>query len=657
MLVIVTPPDNPAGIESLDDLADVDLGALRRRGARAAGSRSALLEASGVTAEPVSLEEDVKATLDKVTSGEADAGLVYASDAVAAGDDVDHDRDPGRGGGAHVVLRRPARRSRGRRPGAGWIDLRDRPTTGSRRSTDAGFILAVMRTGVPLGRHPPAAAAGPAPRWRPPLLVVPLAAMVAATDWAGLPAQLRSEPLREALWLSLLDRPPPRCWSAWCSGCRWPGCWRGSTSAAAALLRALVAVPLVLPPVVAGVALRTAFGRTGVIGEPLLELTGFSFPFTTWGVVLAHVFVSLPFVVIADRGRLPRRADREYDAAAATLGASRWTTFRRVTVPLALPGHPRRAGARLGPLAGRVRRHHHLQRQLPRHHPDHAEPDLRHPAVRPGRRPRAQPGDAGRLDRRAARAARPLAGHAVSAHVTGLDVDLRVPGRVAARFTVEPGEVLAVIGPNGAGQVHPGPRARRPGRRPRATAVLDGADLLTAARPASARSGMVFQGQLLFPHLTALANVAFGPAVPRRAAAPRPRPAPRTGSTGSASASSADRKPRELSGGQAQRVAIARALATDPRLLLLDEPLAGLDVKVAMALRIELGRHLASYDGVTLLVTHHAIDALTIADRVLVLDEGRVAQIGTPQEVVAAAAHRARRPAGRPQRGPRRADR
>ena len=74
-----------------------------------------------------------------------------------------------------------------------------------------------------------------------------------------------------------------------------------------------------LPPVVAGVALRTAFGRTGVIGEPLLELTGFSFPFTTWGVVLAHVFVSMPFVVIAIEGAL-RSADQEYDAAAATLG-------------------------------------------------------------------------------------------------------------------------------------------------------------------------------------------------------------------------------------------------------------------------------------------------------------------------------------------------
>jgi molybdate transport system permease protein len=160
--------------------------------------------------------------------------------------------------------------------------------------------------------------------------------MVAATNWAALPEELRSEPLREALWLSLTTSTAavaiclllglPLSWLL--ARADFPG--RG-------VLRALVTVPLVLPPVVAGVALRTAFGRTGVLGEPLLAWTGFAFPFTTWGVVLAHVFVSMPFVVIAVEGAL-RSADKEYDAAAATLGASRWTTFRRVSVPLALPG-------------------------------------------------------------------------------------------------------------------------------------------------------------------------------------------------------------------------------------------------------------------------------------------------------------------------------
>lgn len=168
------------------------------------------------------------------------------------------------------------------------------------------------------------------------VLVVPLVAMVAATDVAALPAQLASGPVREALWLS-----------AWTSTVAMlaslavglPLAWvlarlrfRGR-----ALLRALVSVPLVLPPVVAGIALRTAFGRNGDLGRPLLEATGFSFPYTTWGVVLAHTFVSLPFVVISIEGAL-RAAGAGYDAAAATLGAGRWTTFRRVTVPLAAPG-------------------------------------------------------------------------------------------------------------------------------------------------------------------------------------------------------------------------------------------------------------------------------------------------------------------------------
>ena len=133
-------------------------------------------------------------------------------------------------------------------------------------------------------------------------------------------------------------------------------------------MRALVIVPMVLPPVVAGVALRSAFGRSGLLGEPLLDATGFAFPYTTWGVVLAHVFVSLPFVVIAIEGAL-RSAEQEYDDAAATLGASRWTTFRRVTVPLALPGIVGRDGAGVGPVARRVRRDDHVQRQLPGHAP------------------------------------------------------------------------------------------------------------------------------------------------------------------------------------------------------------------------------------------------------------------------------------------------
>ncbi len=213
-----------------------------------------------------------------------------------------------------------------------------------------------------------------------------------------------------------------------------------------------------------------------------------------------------------------------------------------------------------------------------------------------------------------------------------LVADLQVAGRVEAGFTAEPGEVLAVIGPNGAGKssllhaiaglVDATGRAR-----------LGDTDLL-ALPVRERRVGLVFQGQLLFPHLTALDNVAFGL---------RARGASRAESEAVARdwlerfgiADLAGRRPRELSGGQAQRVAIARALATGPDVLLLDEPFTGLDVSVQMALRMELGRHLRDFPGVALLVTHDAIDALTLADRVLVLDGGRVAQVGPPAEVAA----------------------
>ncbi|MCW2780652.1 MAG: modB [Marmoricola sp.] len=103
------------------------------------------------------------------------------------------------------------------------------------------------------------------------------------------------------------------------------------------ILRGLVTVPLVLPPVVAGVALLSAFGRMGLIGKPLLDLWDIRIPYTTFAVVIAHTFVSLPFFVISVEGAL-RATPKSLEVAAATLGADRWTTFRRVTLPLAMPG-------------------------------------------------------------------------------------------------------------------------------------------------------------------------------------------------------------------------------------------------------------------------------------------------------------------------------
>ncbi|QYJ02604.1 ABC transporter permease [Nocardioides panacisoli] len=168
------------------------------------------------------------------------------------------------------------------------------------------------------------------------VLVAPLLTLVLRTDYLRLADQLGDETVQQALWLSVTTSTAA---TLACFVLGLPLAWllarvefRGRR-----VVRALVIVPMVLPPVVAGIALRTAFGRTGVLGEPLLQATGFAFPYTAWGVVLAHTFIALPFVVISIEGGL-RAAGAAYDAAAASLGATRWTTFRRVTVPLALPG-------------------------------------------------------------------------------------------------------------------------------------------------------------------------------------------------------------------------------------------------------------------------------------------------------------------------------
>lgn len=209
-------------------------------------------------------------------------------------------------------------------------------------------------------------------------------------------------------------------------------------------------------------------------------------------------------------------------------------------------------------------------------------------------------------------------------------VEVDLPGRVRADLTAEAGEVVVVIGPNGAGKstLLQAIAGLEPGR-----VCVEGEEWTDLDVP-QRRVGYVFQDQSLFPHLTALDNVTFGPRARGRSRAAAEAVA-RDWLERFGIADLADRLPRELSGGQAQRVAIARALATDPAVLLLDEPFSGLDVSVQMALRIELGRHLRDFPGTALLVTHDAIDALTLADRVLVLDAGQVAQVGPPAEVAA----------------------
>jgi molybdate transport system ATP-binding protein len=216
--------------------------------------------------------------------------------------------------------------------------------------------------------------------------------------------------------------------------------------------------------------------------------------------------------------------------------------------------------------------------------------------------------------------------------VRGLRARLSVPGRLEVELDVERGEVVAVIGPNGAGKSTL--LAALAGLvAVDADVTVDGESWTDPPRTVQDRHvGLVFQAGHLFPHLSALDNVAFGPrsrGMPRGDAETVAREWLDRFGIGDLAA----RRPGELSGGQAQRVAIARALAGEPVLLLLGGPFSGLDTGVATTLRLELAHHLAAYDGVCLLVTHDAIDALTLADRVVVLDGGRIVQTGTPREV------------------------
>ncbi|ALV49077.1 ABC transporter permease [Streptomyces althioticus] len=167
-------------------------------------------------------------------------------------------------------------------------------------------------------------------------LLVPLLALVVRAPWSDLPEQLTSPAVWDALRLSLVCATTATALSlvvgvplAWLlARTDFPG---------RSLVRALVTLPLVLPPVVGGVALLLALGRNGVVGRWLDEWFGVTLPFTTAGVVLAETFVALPFLVISVEGTL-RAADPRFEEAAATLGASRFTAFRRVTLPLIAPG-------------------------------------------------------------------------------------------------------------------------------------------------------------------------------------------------------------------------------------------------------------------------------------------------------------------------------
>ena len=216
----------------------------------------------------------------------------------------------------------------------------------------------------------------------------------------------------------------------------------------------------------------------------------------------------------------------------------------------------------------------------------------------------------------------------------GLDARLVVDRgsfHLDVHLTAAPGDVVAVLGPNGAGKT----TALRAlaGLVPLSAGHLrlDGATL-DGTPPEDRPVGVVFQDYLLFPHLSALDNVAFGPRC-RGTTKAQARAQAAEWLTRMDLADHASARPRRLSGGQAQRVALARALAIGPRLLLLDEPLAALDARTRLEVRAQLRRHLTEFEAVAVLVTHDPLDAMVLADRLVVIEQGRVVQEGAPADI------------------------
>ncbi len=488
-------------------------------------------------------------------------------------------------------------------------------------------------------------------------LALPLAGVLVRTPWSDLAGRLTGPDVTEAFRLSLtvsfwalalaLLVGVPLAWVL--ARVSFPG---------KTLVRALVMLPMVLPPTVGGVALLLGFGRRGLMGPLLQDWFGVTLPFSTTGAVVAAAFVAMPFLIISLEGTLTALHPR-YEETATSLGARPIRVFFTVTLPMTAPGLV--AGAALcwaralgefgatitfaGNLPG-VTQTLPLQVYLMlQEDPEGATAvsllllvvAMAVLIVLRGRWTGAKPltpAPAGPEVSGSPLPPKPAAGSAVPGEGKGPAWPLaaRITGYTDLALTAAPGTTIAVVGPNGAGKTTL-LRALL-GLSPLSRAETLRLGEVDAARqpPHRRQVAWVPQDGALFPHLSALSNTAYGlraQGVGRREARARAGGWLERLGVGDL----AHRKPGRLSGGQAQRVALARALAVRPRLLLLDEPLAALDQTTRSHVRHTLREHLAGFPGVCLIVTHDPVEAVSLADQVLVLEDGRQVQYAPPAEV------------------------
>ena len=450
----------------------------------------------------------------------------------------------------------------------------------------------------------------------------------------------------------------------------WPGVRVG---------RVMAVLPMTMPPVVAGIALLSTLGRRGVLG-PSLEAAGIRVSFSTLAVVIAQVFVSMPYLVVTLEAAL-RSRDTRLETIARTLGAREWRVLTRITLPLVGPALARGTALALGRSLGEfgatiafagskegVTRTMPLAIYLERESDTATSLALAVVlialsflivgatsiqwgdalAALRARRRRAAPDDES-IGAAPSAASAPAAPDATGGTGTpgpprpDEPAPLRIAFASTARdvvvdLTVEAGRTLALIGPNGSGKstacaVAAGLLDAEAGRVSLGERVLDSPGVFV---PAGRRDvALLSQAPGIFPHMSVLDNVAFGPRC-RGASRARARRRARAELAAVGASHLAPRPGGELSGGQAARVALARALAARPHALVLDEPMAALDVTARAQMRSVVGRR-ATEEGLTvLLVTHDVLDVAALADDVAVLQDGRVVESGPAARVLAA---------------------
>ncbi|MDU3135245.1 MAG: ABC transporter permease [Winkia neuii] len=481
-------------------------------------------------------------------------------------------------------------------------------------------------------------------------LVFPLVTVFTQTPWTRFGQLISTDVSQDALWLSLrtcgitlalcvmlgvplafvLANLPDRWW--------------------ARLLRTVVTLPMMLPPVVAGLALLLTWGRRGLLGRHL-SVAGIEIGFTTLAVIMAQTFVAMPFLVSSLEGAIRTRGS-EYDQAARALGASRTRTFFQVTLPVMFPSVLSAAamsfsralgefGATItfaGSLQGTTQTMPlaiYLQRQsstdealalsvvllalglailfganaLAAHLPGgRTEAEMQALQKR-----RAKTGST--FTEPAAPAEGELPVSASPSSCPSIHVAAKVSERDVSLNVDLPGGVLtSVMGPNGSG-------------KSTLLSLISGSLLPSEGQvsfdPPSPKIVLLQQKSLLFPHMSVRQNVEFGLRA-RHVGAKAARERARAELKAVGMEALAERRSTQLSGGQAQRAAIARAMALDPDVVLLDEPMAGLDEPSAQAVRHQLLRRLQAHPFTAVLVTHDVEDAAQLSSFDVLIRHGRV---------------------------------